>query len=98
MEARNIKTLAALGVRLRQAGYPRTSQSLISQWMSGSSRPASIPRLYFYLDKALALTEGEKASLASALGLAKFPSPPQPSKEGRLVWSSSTLAHHGRLL
>jgi hypothetical protein len=99
MERRGIKTIGELGLRLRMAGYRRIYQSAISQWMMGASQPKSIPRLCFYLDKALTLSDDEKANIASTLGLAKYPLPPQPSpKEGRVFWSSSTLAHHGKLL
>jgi hypothetical protein len=65
MERRGIKTIGELGLRLRRAGYRRIYQSAISQWMMGSSKPKSIPRLCFYLDKALTLTEDEKAAVES---------------------------------
>jgi hypothetical protein len=98
MERRGIETVSELGLRLRRAGYRHIYRSAISQWMIGASRPKSIPRLCFYLDKALTLTEDEKANIASALGLAKYPLPPQPSEERRLFWSASSLTHHGKLL
>jgi hypothetical protein len=100
MERRGITTLADLGVRLRMAGYRRCYQSAVSQWMLGTSRPTSIPRLCFYLDKALTLTEDEKANVASALGLSEYPLPPSKpnNEESHQFWSCSSLAHHGRLL
>ena len=75
MAARGIETIGELGVRLRKAGYRRIYQSVISQWMCGVSKPQSIPRLCFYLDNALTLTEEEKAAIAAAVGWAEYPVP-----------------------
>jgi len=99
MEARDIPTLAELGVRLRKAGYRGAHESAVGQWMSGASRPQSVPRLCFYLDKALTLTDDEKAAVAAAVGRSEYPLPPQPApKERRVFWSASSISHHGKLL
>lgn len=75
MAARGIGTLSEFGLRLKQAGYRRCCQSVVSQWMRGHSRPQSVPKLCYYLDRALQLTEDEKQSVAAALGRAEYPVP-----------------------
>jgi hypothetical protein len=72
--------------------------ALASQWMAGSTRPWNVPRFCYYLDKALKLTDDEKAAVAAAVGRSEYPLSPRPSEERRVFWSSSTLAHHGKLL
>jgi hypothetical protein len=66
--------------------------------MTGASKPKSLPRLCFYLDKALTLSKDEKAAIVSALGLSEYPAPPQPSEEGHVFWSASSITHVGKLL
>jgi hypothetical protein len=75
--ARNIPTISELALRLRMAGYRRIYQSLISQWMSGASRPKNPLRFCYYLDKALALTPEEQERVAATLGRAEYPRPRQ---------------------
>jgi hypothetical protein len=74
MAARGIETISELGLLTKWAGYRRgMHQAALSKWMSGVSRPTSIPRFCFYLDKALQLTEDEKAAVAASLGRAAYP-------------------------
>jgi hypothetical protein len=100
MDARGIETLGEFALMIKRAGYGRgINQSVVSQWMAGSTRQWNIPRFCYYLDRALDLTPAEKAAVAAAEGLSEYPVPPsRPSEERRVFWSSSTLAHHGKLL
>jgi hypothetical protein len=101
MNARSIATVAELALKLKQAGYRRCHQSLLSKWMHGSTKPQSAARFCYYLDKALTLTDDEKAAVAKALMRSEYPLPPsKPSlhKEPRVFWSSSSISHHGKLL
>ena len=100
MEARSIATGAELALLLKQAGFRRMCQSRVSQWMHQPSRPQSVARFCYYLDKALSLTDEEKATVAKAVGWSEYPLPPsKPSpKEPRVFWSSSSISHHGKLL
>ena len=75
MKARGIPTQSELALRLRMAGYRRIYQSLISQWMSGASRPKNPLRFCYYLDKALALTPEEQGRVAATLGRTEYPLP-----------------------
>ena len=76
MRTRDIETIGELSERLRRSGYRRgMSQSVIGQWMRGDSQPISAPKLCFYLDKALQLTDDEKVAVARALGFSEFPVP-----------------------
>jgi hypothetical protein len=81
MEARGIRTISELGLRLRMAGYRRIYQSLISQWMSGASTPKNPIRFCYYLDKALVLAPEERGRVAASLGRAEYP---MPAKARRL--------------
>ena len=101
MEARSIATGAELALKLKQAGFRRMCQSRVSQWMHQPNRPQSVARFCYYLDKALTLTDDEKAAVAKALMRSEYPLPPsKPSlhKEPRVFWSSSSISHHGKLL
>ena len=101
MEARSIATGAELALLLKQAGFRRMCQSRVSQWMHQSSRPQSVARFCYYLDKALMLTDDEKAAVAKALMRSEYPLPPEKPrdpKDPHVFWSSSSISHHGRLL
>ena len=75
METRGIPTQSELALLVKRAGYRRIYQSLISQWMSGASRPKNPLRFCYYLDKALTLTPEEQERVAAALGRSEYPLP-----------------------
>ena len=78
MIERGIETQSELALRIKRAGYRRgIDHNVISQWMSGASKPINIRRFCYYLDKALTLTPEEKQSVAASVGWLKYPLPRQ---------------------